>query len=237
MRHARLLPIALCAGLCAALLLPPDVRSQNRGPRQDGEGSYQPPTHATAQDAALWWISGRFRMPVTCLRTDGSKVEIEEAVVFRANPSRGRSAIKATFFGIEGKDLERCYNLLDQDIPDRRGVLHLHFRAHTRLDYGLTDFRRLNRDGSLTYHISDGKLHVRPVGGDKEDTKLVDFGSGDHPLELSSITAGSDAHKLLIAYDSTEQPERARRRFSFRFQGPDDFAFSTHMIEDEKRWR
>ncbi len=221
----------------ALIGLSQNADAQNRPPRRDGEGGYRPPVHATAQDAALWWISGRFRMPVTCLRKDGSTVQLEEAVVFRSNPTRGRSAIKATFFGIEGKDLERCYNLVDQDIPDRRGVLYMHFRAHTRLDYGLTDFRRLNRDGALTYHVNSGKLRVRKIGAAADEADLIDFGTGGHPVELTQITPGSDAAKLLTVYDSGEQEGRARRRFSFKFQGPDDFGFVTHMIEDEKRWR
>ncbi|MCP4007454.1 MAG: hypothetical protein GY725_25015 [bacterium] len=203
------------------------------------DSGYRPPTHTTPQEVAVYWVEGRFRTPVTCVREDGTRVELEEAVVFRADSTRGRSAIKATFYGIEDQGFKRCFNLVERNIPDRRGTLFLHFRAHTRLDTGMAEFRRASRDGKLIYHVDGGKLHIGSLGSDGEaESRVIEFGDIDHPVRVETVAPGSDGDKLLSRYNAGEASlPRPRRRFSFNFTGPDDFKLTLHMIEDERRWR
>jgi len=204
------------------------------GSAQDG---YEQPVHTTAAETAARWLEGRYRMPVTCIRNDDSQVEIEEAVVFRLDPSNGRSAIKATYFGIDG-DFKRCFNIVEGSIPDRRGTLYLHFPAHNRPDTGLSEFRRMARDGDLTFRVHGGKLRLREIGKTAETARTLDFDHGEYPLNVRAVDGGSDAAKLLADFDDVKDGlTRQRRRLSFTLSGPEEFQSVAHMIEDEGRWR
>jgi hypothetical protein len=164
-------------------------------------------THAT-----LNWILGRWRMPATCELADGSHVDVEEAVVFRAAPedSAGRT-IRATFFGIDVADAVRCYNLMEKNIPDRRGVLVLTFPSSGRSDIGLRNLmKHLRDDRGLSYVIRRGTLHVRQLGAD--EAERVDFNGAGADLIARLLPYGSDGDRLLAPLaDKSDNPRSLRR--------------------------
>ena len=196
------------------------------------------PAGLDATTLALEWITGRYRMPVTCLRNDGSRIELEEAVVIRRAPQHGNIyTLKATFFGIDADNVSRCYNLVIPDIPDRRGTLYATFRSVGRGDLGAKDFRRRLAAEELRYPIQGGQLRER--GFDKQNPRAntVQFSRRGIDLVVRQIRSGSDADKLLAPYAKREPATRGRmRRFEFEIQGPDEFAFHGYFIEDPK-WK
>jgi hypothetical protein len=201
----------------------------------------QPPPKIDATVLALNWLSGRFLIPVTCVKTDGSRVHLEEAVVIRGTQQRGSEpSLRATFFGIDVADVSHCYNLAEPRVPDRRGVVYLTYRSHRRADLGTADFRRALRDGRLRYAIEGGQLQERVLGGNATEPRVVTFDGRDVELIVSLVKPGSDADKLLRHHTPiTPAPEgqRAPRRLTFQIEGPEDFSFTGHFIEDLSRWQ
>jgi len=191
-----------------------------------------------ATTLALEWVTGRYRMPVTCLRSDGSRIELEEAIVIRRAPEHGNiRTLKLTFFGIDASDISRCYNLLIPDIPDRRGTLYATFRSAARGDLGPKDFRRRLESGELRYPIQGGQLRQREFGDEPSQARTVKFSRRGIDLVVRTIHGGSDADKLLAPYAKRGTSTRRRiRRFEFEIQGPDEFAFHGYFIEDPK-WK
>ncbi len=196
------------------------------------------PAGVDATTIALEWLTGRYRMPVTCLRSDGSRIELEEAIVIRRAPEHGDiRTLKLTLFGIDASDISRCYNLLTPDIPDRRGTLYMTFRSVSRADTGSKDFRRRLESGELRYPIQGGQLRQRGFGDEPSQARTVQFSRRGIDLVVRTIYGGSDADKLLAPYAKRETPKQRRsRRFEFEIQGPDEFAFRGYFIEDPK-WK
>lgn len=187
--------------------------------------------------ATLNWILGRFRMPVLCEREDGSVIQLEEAVVFRpaAEDARGMT-VKATFFGIDVAGAKRCYNLIEPEIPDRRGVLYLTYIAQDRSDIGLSDFRHSIRDGEVTYQVTRGRLRVRPIGDAETEPLVLEFEGRQGALTVSRLRPTSDGYKLLAPFAREQGVERLPlRRLSFRLELPDAASVRGYYLEDAKR--
>src|SRR5262245_50472016 len=146
-----------CAWLAAAL------------PARAQDSEYRPPVKMTESDVALYFLSGRYAMPITCKKTDGSEVQLEDSISFKpALDSGGLKSLKVTFFGVDVPDAAYCYNVVERGIVDRRGSLLIHYRSHNRADQGLSDFRRTAARGPLTYWAHRGELVERGVGTDSE---------------------------------------------------------------------
>ncbi len=203
-----------------------------------GQREVKLPTGLDATTLALEWITGRYRMPVTCLRTDGSRIELEEALVIRRAPEHGDiRTLKVTFFGIDAPNISRCYNLVTPNIPDRRGTLYVTFRSTGRADLGPKDFRRRLASGELRYPIQGGQLRERGFSEAEPREHTVKFSRQGIDLVVRQIRGGSDADKLLAPYAKREPAtHRGLRRFEFEIQGPDEFAFRGYFIEDPK-WK
>jgi hypothetical protein len=188
---------------------------------------------------ALSWLQGRFKSPLTCVRRDGSRVDIEEALVIRqGTPRSGTRVARITFFGIDLPDAIKCSNLLEPRVPDRRGVLYVTYRSNKRADMGAADFRRTLREGVVRYEIVGGELRVRALEGDAEAPRTVPFLGGDHSLLVRPVLPQSDGAKILERY-RTEHSEQddARRSVLLEIEGPESFRFSGTFIEDDRRWR
>ena len=203
-----------------------------------GQRDVRLPSGLDATTLALEWVTGRYRMPVTCLRSDGSRIELEEAIVIRRAPEHGDiRTLKLTFFGIDAPNISRCYNLVTPNIPDRRGTLYVTFRSASRADTGPKDFRRRLESGELRYPIQGGQLRQREFGDEPSLARAVKFSRRGIDLVVRTINDGSDADKLLAPYAKRETRTRYRsRRFEFEIQGPDEFAFRGYFIEDPK-WK
>ncbi len=216
-------PSLLCAGL---LLLAGGV-------------SAQAPPHIDATTLALRWILGRFQMPLTCLREDGSRIQVEEAVVIRT--TQDPRLAKATFFGVDVADATRCYNVVERNLPDRRGVLYLTYRWHVRPDLGTSDFRRALASGPLRYTIERGTLRQRPIGTAEGPVSVVEFEGAGAELVVSDVARGSDGDKLLgtprTSAAGKGRRSRVPRRFVIEIQGHKDFSFRGYFLEDERRWK
>jgi hypothetical protein len=196
-----------------------------------------PPPKADETTYALSWLQGRFLAPVTCIRRDGSRVELEESISIRPGPKRsGLSIIRITFFGIDVPDAEKCFSIVEPRVPDRRGVLYVTYRSNRRPDMGLADFRRAFKKEALRYHIVGGELRFRELGA--EGAQVIRFGKGDHPLLVRRVQKQSDAHRLLADYEKEDaaEPDR-RRRLVFHIEGPDGFTYEGAFIEAQSRWR
>ncbi len=197
---------------------------------------YQPPLKVDATTLALHWIAGRFAMPVTCRRADGSTVEVEESVTIRPAPEQGSSIFKATFFGIEVADAQRCYNLVLPELADRRGTLYITFRSMQRSDLGVRDFRLMLEDGALDYHVRDGTLRIRPVGAADEEARVVSFAGGRGELAVRVLAPTSDGWKLLSRFRG--QPvarDDPRRRLEFSIQDDRTPALQGYYLETARR--
>ncbi len=203
-----------------------------------GQRDVRLPSGVDATTLALEWITGRYRMPITCLRSDGTRIELEEAIVIRRAPEHGHiRTLKLTFFGIDAPNISRCYNLVTPDIPDRRGTLYATFRSASRGDTGSKDFRRRLESGELRYPIQSGQLRQREFGDAPSQARTVKFSRRGIDLVVRTIQGGSDADKLLAPYAKRETRTRYRsRRFEFEIQGPDEFAFRGYFIQDPK-WK
>ena len=203
---------------------------------------FDPPPRVTAGDMALNWLAGRYRMPVSCVTAEGATHELSQNISFRPDQEAGagKSALKVTLFGIEPPEpVERCYNLVQSDLPDRRGVMYVHFRYHEREDLGVADFRRLIRSGQLVYHVHRGLFREQPIGEDESQGTLTQLEGGDSRIEVSMVRTGSDADKLLGRFQpdaepTTQKPFRARR-LTLRFYGPEGLLFESHVVEDQAR--
>ena len=196
----------------------------------------QEPSRAPSFDEttyALAWLQGRFRAPVTCVRRDGSRLELEQAIGVRSAPMRsGMPVLRVTFFGIDVPDAEKCFNVAEPRVPDRRGVLYVTYRSNRRPDMGLTDFRRTVRKGTIVYHIVGGQLRIRDVGEEAEP-RVVRFEDRDYPLRLRPVLPHSDGDRLLARYREEAPPdEDPSRQLWFEIEGPEDFAFLGAFIED-----
>ncbi|MEE8558224.1 MAG: hypothetical protein V3T14_10105 [Myxococcota bacterium] len=183
---------------------------------------------------ALGWLRGRFRTPVTCMREDGTRVELEEAVVIRDGPRKsGRKILKVTFFGIDVPDATKCFNLMERRLPDRRGVLYVTYRSHRRPDMGINDFRRALRSGDLRYPVVSGQLGIRPIGS--EDRKVIHFDE-EYTLHVRPVGRHSDGEKLLALFMNERLGSKdPRRRLWFELEGPEGVAFAGAFIEAEGR--
>jgi len=221
---------ALAALLASACLLAaaPQARAD--------EDDYRPPVHLTESEVALAFLEGRYTTPITCKKTDGSVVPLEESIVLKAAPeSGGGKALKVTFFGVDVADAAYCYNLIERRLLDRRGTLFIHFRSHNRKDLGVSDFRRAANAGPLTYNAHRGELHVHGIGSGADPAEARDllFDGGDSRMIVQAIQGGSDGAKLLA--DSSDRarvaPNPASRQFAFRFIAKDGSEFTFYGVE------
>ena len=198
-----------------------------------------PPPKAKTHDLALNWLKGRWSQPVTCERADGSTFARERALSFRVAPGEGagRTALRATFYGIDAPDAVRCYNLIESELLDLRGVVHLHVRAHNREDMGIVDFRRMLADGSLDYYVTRGRLRWRPIGADADWT-AVEVPEGSR-LHLDPVLGGSDGARLFEAHDLMPDPRdpHAPRLMQFELREVPELSFSIPLREDRGRKR
>lgn len=184
---------------------------------------------------AYRFLEGRYRMPVTCKLEDGSLLELEEAVVIRAGPDRkGQSAVRATFFGIDAPGARSCFNLVNPELRDQRGVLYLNYRSLRRADLGVRDFRRELERGALEYRVLDGRLRLREIGGDEAEAVELDFDGAEARFLVSSIPRASDGDKLLEEFEA-RLPAATRRRLEIRIEGPEGLQLGGYYLEDEAR--
>ena len=184
---------------------------------------------------ALYWLRGRFRSPVTCIQADGTRVELEEAIVVRKGAKlSGMPTLRITFFGIDLPDATKCFNLIVPDLPDRRGSINVTYRSSKRKDRGMHDFQRAVKNKTLEYQIVAGTLRIREVGQHESQAQVVRF-DDDYPLRVSTVIRRSDNAKLLAQYLG-EGPD-PRRRLRFQLEGPMEFRLDQSFIEDERRWR
>jgi hypothetical protein len=225
-RRARGFGAALaCAWLAAA----PVSRAQN--------DEYRPPLKATESDVALLFLAGRYAMPITCKKTDGTVVELEESISFKPAPDAGgANSLKVTFFGVDIGDVSYCYNLVERRIVDRRGTLFVRYRSHNREDLGLSDFRRSAARGPLTYWAHSGELTVRGIGTDSEQppgSRMLPFDGGESKLVVDAIAPGSDGAKLLADYESRAgiASTADRKRFAMRFSAKDGTSFVFYGVD------
>jgi hypothetical protein len=206
--------------LSTALLLPASGLAQG-----------QAPPKMDATDVALKFMQGRFTMPVTCVMPDGTRVEREEAIVFRPGPERvGLHTLRATLFGIDSGEATHCYNLVNPRVLDRRGTLYVTYRSHGRSDVGMARFRKALADGSLRYHIVDGHLVERPIGSAEGEPRDVQFGDEDRLMSMGPVPRDSTRYKK-------RRKGRQPRAIEIRFDGPDGYQFVGHYLEDARRWK
>jgi hypothetical protein len=203
-----------------------------------GQNDYIPAPKYDVAELALRWISGRYIMPVTCTREDGSVVTVEQAVVIRAVPTRGGPpyTVRATFFGIDVDGAAHCYNLVDPRLLDRRGLLFFHMRSRRRPDMGMADFRHMLDDGLLTFQISDGKITTRPLGEPDSAPEVVQYRGADATMNVRVVRSGEDAFKALASLAPTDpQLNRRVRRLEFRVEHPEQGTFSAFFMDDWKQ--
>jgi hypothetical protein len=194
------------------------------------------PVKADATTLGLYWIAGRFTMPVTCQLADGATVDVEEAVAIKPAPEAGSAAFKATFFGIDVTDARRCYNLVLKDLPDRRGVFYFTLRSLNRADFGMRDFRQMLEDGTLDYHVQRGSLRIRAVGAPEAEAQVVDFSGGRGSFLVRVLTPSSDGWRLLSRYRGQPVPAAdKRRRLEFNLAREDQPALHGYYLETASR--
>jgi hypothetical protein len=213
------------AGACLALASALGARAQSQGPAR-----------IDATTLALHWLAGRFAMPITCERADGTRVDVEESVTIKPAPEQGSSTFKATFFGIDVADARRCYTLVDPELPDRRGVLYFTFRSLGRPDLGTRDFRLQLETGALDYPVQSGSLRIRPLGAPAEAARVVDFAGAAGALEVRMLQPGSDGWRVLSGGRGEPLPAaNARRRLEFRVQHAGEPALHGYYQEVARR--
>jgi hypothetical protein len=224
---------AIAAALGCVYLAAGAPLARAQAPEDD---QYHQPLHATEDQLALAFIAGRYATPITCKKTDGSVLELEDSILMKEAPDAGGgNAVKVTFFGVDVPDLAYCYNLVERRVLDRRGSIFIHFRAHKRADMGVSDFRRAMNAGPLTYNAHRGELRVRGIGteADAGEAREVPFDGGDAKLVVSAIQNGTDGAKLLADYDERtgNAPSPNRRRFMFQFTAKDGSEFTFYAVE------
>jgi len=218
------IPALLCLALAAAW----PARAQQQPKMDEGE-------------IAIAYISGRFAMPVTCKRQDGTTLELQDSIVLKVVPEAGTDTLQVTFFGIEVPDVDYCYNLVERRVADRRGQILLRYRSHNRKDLGSTDFRRTAIKGSLTYNAYEGEVKERPIGSSPEQApaRALAFDGGDSRLVVEPVQPGSDGAKLFADFDAranaTVGGPVAGRRYTFRFVAKDGEQFVFYAIEDRRK--
>ncbi len=197
---------------------------------------YIPPPHADETHATLNWLIGRWRMPVTCELEDGRRVNLEEAIVVRpaAEDANGRT-VRATFFGIDVRGARRCFNLTRSEIPDRRGVLYLTFVSQGRPDLGLTRLRQNLETGELAYHITRGRLQIRPVGAPPDATIPLDFQGKDAALRVRVLRSSSDGFRMLESLARDDPAANRLRRVRFSIEGLEPSPFQGDYLETARR--
>lgn len=230
-RAARAFGAALASGCLAGAA--PLARAQD-------DDAYRPPVHASEDQVALAFLEGRYTSPITCKKTDGSVIELEESIVLKPAPdSGGGNALNVTFFGVDVADAAYCYNLVERRVVDRRGTLFIHFRSHNRKDLGVSDFRRAAKAGPLTYNAHRGELRVRGIGteADAASARVLPFDGGESKLVVEGIAAGTDGAKLLADYAARAgiAISADRRRFSFRFIANDGTEFMFYGVEASRQ--
>lgn len=196
------------------------------------------PTKVDVQKLMHHFILGRYSMPVTCTQPDGSLIEREESIVFRsAHDKAGYPVIRATFFGIDAPDAQRCYNLVRPRLLDRRGSLFVTFPAIYRPDLGVHDFRRILLRGPLEFRVISGLLQVREIGSEPETpAALVRFDDAKGKLVIADIAPQSDGDKLLRQRPQPSAAQAAAaRRFALRVEGPEDFTLEGFYEQDMGR--
>ena len=219
----------LLGALAGAALLMPDP----------GAALAQAPPRVNETHATLNWIIGRWRMPVTCEREDGSMIQLEESVVVRParEDAEGRT-VRVTFFGIDVEGARRCFNLTHKDVPDRRGVFYMTFVSHGRSDIGLTRLRQNLEEGSLHYEITRGKINVRHIGANSEEDRVVDFADVDAGLEVSFLDRGTDGYRLLTTLVKRDGLEgQPLRRLRFEVSGVEPGTYVGDYLEVPRRRR
>ena len=182
------------------------------------------------------WLIGRWRMPVTCELEDGSRVDVEEAIVVRpaSEDANGRT-VRATFFGIDVRDAHHCFNLTRSEIPDRRGVLYLTFVSQGRSDVGLTRLRQNLESGELAYEITRGRLQIRPFGTPGEAVIPLDFAGEDAKLRVRVLRSSSDGFRMLKSLAGDDPAARRLRRVSFTIEGVEPSPFQGDYLEAVRR--
>jgi hypothetical protein len=201
------------------------------------QSDYRPAPKYDVAELAMRWISGRFIMPVTCTRNDGSVLTIEQAVAVRPVPERGGPAysVRATFFGIDVADASHCYHLADSRLLDRRGRLYFNLPSRYRPDMGTTDFRHLLEEGQITFQISDGKLTSRPIGESDAEPEVVAYRSAGATVTVRVMEVGEDGFKALAALAPSDPRLNYRvRRLEFRVEHPEHGTFSSFFMDDWK---
>ncbi len=188
------------------------------------------------------FLLGRYRSPVTCIRKDGSRLDLEEAVVIRRAPEQGGlHTLRATFFGIDVEDVTRCYDVRSMPIPDRRGVLYLTSDSPERSDLGMLDFKRALRHGELRYPIRNGKLHQRPIDtGAPAERRVFPFRGQGAVLVIRQIPAGSDVDRALDRHESQHprgSSERPGRRLELSIEGREGLELHLFTADDPERGR
>jgi hypothetical protein len=193
-----------------------------------------------ADEIAILFLSGRYIMPVTCKLADGSQIDVEDSIVVKDAPEQGGGKqLKATFFGIQVENAQYCYSSIERRIPNRRGVLYLHFRTRNRPEYGIADFRRMANAGPLTYNAHRGELEVSGIGAEAEASPphTVSFEGGDSRIMVESVPNGTDGGKLVAHYFAAHppDPDKPPRVFTFRVFAKDGSEFTFYAIEDNGR--
>ena len=197
----------------------------------------QAPPHVDETHASLNWILGRWRMPITCELEDGSRVPVEEAVVFRpsADDATGRT-VRATFFGLDVPGATRCFNVIEPNVPDRRGVLYLTFVSHGRPEMGLSNLRRTLEDGEISYRVTRGRLRIRDLSRPDEGARIDDYQGRSATLTVRLIQAGSDGDKLLTPFAAAQELGAfGLRRVSFEWRGDELAGYRGYYLEDGER--
>ena len=212
------------------------------------QSGYDQPVHLSEEQLAVAYISGRYASPITCKKSDGTTLQLEDSVVLKPAPEvGGDNGVKATFFGIEVGDVSYCYNLISRRIVDRRGTIVLRYLSHNRPDLGDHDFKHSAASGSLTYTAASGDLSERGIGADPGDVpnRTLHFEGNDSRLVVAPVQGGSDGAKLFAEYDARASsaatppagPSNPIKRFAFRFVANDGSEFMFYATEDSRHRR
>ena len=190
----------------------------------------------STRELAMRFATGRYVAPVRCTREDGSIVELQEAVTVRRDPSSmasstGASRLRATFFGIDVGGVKHCHNLMQTRLLDRRGTLYLSFRGQTREDLGLSYFRTELRDGEIEYHVQEGRLRIREIGGEAGPV-TVEF-DDDAQFVMRELRLRSDAARMLERFAAKLGLAGTIRPLELEIVSEGKGSFKLWVIKDE----